>query len=105
VRFGEVAERIRYLAGAAGQRFADIEVGVRVHVVMVGVPVRMAARAIAQATGLPAESIVDSPFALVGTVAEIGEKVRAARATGAISRYSVSAGSMDELAPVINECQ
>ncbi|GIH03425.1 LLM class F420-dependent oxidoreductase [Rhizocola hellebori] len=104
MRSDEVAERIQYLMRVVPQRFEDIELGVRAHLVMVGVPARNAARIIAAATGSSIESIMDSPFALVGMAAEIAEKIHACRADLGITRYSVSVGAMDELVPVIQEC-
>jgi probable F420-dependent oxidoreductase len=56
---------------------------------------------VCESFGLPADDVMRSPLALVGTVDEIAEKIATCRERLGISYWVMKADAMDDLAPVI----
>ncbi len=97
-----VAERVAVVRQAAGERFADIELNALVQMVKVTGNRATAADAIAGGSSpLTAQSVLESPFLLVGTTEEMAEDLRVRRKLFGISYYSFFAGSLEGVAPVI----
>jgi probable F420-dependent oxidoreductase len=98
-----VDEKIAIVREAAGDRFADIELNIRTFFVKVTDDRHGTIEGLARMTGQPAESIAESPFALVGTPAQIADDVRQRRDRWGFSYLIVGAAEMDDMAPVVAE--
>jgi probable F420-dependent oxidoreductase len=99
----DISERIGFLRRAAGARFGDIQLSIRVMIVMMGdAPGAAVAEVLSGMSGVPAEVIVASPYAFIGTTQEVVDKVLAARELFGITGFDVQAGTIDDLGPVID---
>jgi probable F420-dependent oxidoreductase len=97
----QVAERVAWVAEAAGQRFAELEFQVYIHTVEVG-PDRMAAAARAgERLGLTASAALESPHVLAGSRDDIVEALQARRERYGFSYISVGGAAVEPLAPVV----
>jgi alkanesulfonate monooxygenase SsuD/methylene tetrahydromethanopterin reductase-like flavin-dependent oxidoreductase (luciferase family) len=94
-------DKIALVRAAAGVRADDIELQVRIHLAMVTDDRNAVAEAMAPALGLTPEASLVTPHALVGTVDEIVDQLQERRDRWGISYIGISAGSLDEMAPVI----
>lgn len=98
----EATERkIGWIRDAAGDRFADIELGTRIHLAIVTDDRRGTFDALAGGFGMTAEQAAGSPHALCGTLDEMAEDLEARRDRYGISTIGLSASSLDDLAPLI----
>jgi probable F420-dependent oxidoreductase len=86
---------------AAGDRFADLELQVRVHAVVVTDDRQGMAELMAPALGVTPEGALASPHALAGTPEQITEDLLARRERWGISYLGVSVDALDALAPVV----
>jgi probable F420-dependent oxidoreductase len=86
---------------AAGDRFDDIELQVRVHAVVVTDHRQGMAELLAPALGISPAAALASPHAVAGTVDEIVEDLEARRERWGISYLGVSVDALDALAPVV----
>lgn len=99
----EAEERVRFVREHAGERAAGIEWNVLVQHVQV-TPDRRAEAERIRAERLPyltAEEILDTPFVLLGTEAQIAEQLRERRERFGFSYVTVHAPFLDVLGPVI----
>lgn len=94
-------QKLGWLREAAGDRFASLELQVRVHLAAVTDDVDGLAEAMAPAFGLTPEQARHSPHALAGSVDGIVEQLEARRDEFGISYIGIGAASMDEMAPVV----
>lgn len=94
-------EKIRWIRDAAGDRFDDIELQVRIHLALVTDDLDGAAVALAPAFGLTAEQGLDTPHALAGSVDQIVDTCLARRERFGISTIGFSLDVMDAMAPVV----
>jgi probable F420-dependent oxidoreductase len=94
-------EKIGWIREAAGHRFSDLELQVRVHLAAVTDDVDGLAEAMAPAFGLTPDEARHSPHALAGSVDEIVERLEERRETFGISYIGIGVASMDEMAPVV----
>jgi len=106
VRLGtakEVAERIQFVRDAAGDRAGQIEFNAVVHLVLVTGDRRAAAgRLVAdRLQTMTEDEVLDSPFLLIGTEAQIAERVREQRERLGLSYLAVQGPFMTALGPVI----
>lgn len=97
-----VRRKVELVRAAAGDRFASLEL----NTLVVDVTVARSALALesiaARLKGMLA-AIVDSPFFLYGSVAEVREMLLARRERLGISYYTVPVRAMEPLAPVVRE--
>jgi len=94
-------QKLGWIREAAGDRFGDLEIQVRVHLAMITDDVPGLAEAVAPSLGLtPAQSMA-SPHALAGTVDEIVERCQERRERFGISYIGLSADAVDAMAPVV----
>ena len=94
-------EKVRWIAEAAGDRFAAIELQVRVELATVtDDPIGLAA-ALGPAFGLTADEALSSPHALAGPVGQIVEMCEQRRQQYGISYVTVPVEAMEEMAPVV----
>ena len=94
-------EKIRWIRDAAGARFADIELQVRIHLALVTDDIAGVAESLAPAFGLTPEQGLDTPHALAGSVDQIVETCLARRERFGISTIGLSLDVMDTMAPVV----
>ncbi|MFP4513630.1 MAG: TIGR03621 family F420-dependent LLM class oxidoreductase, partial [Acidimicrobiales bacterium] len=94
-------EKIGWIRDAAGDRFDDLELQVRVHVAAVTDDRHGLAAAMGPALGLSPEAALASPHALAGTADEIVEQLRERRERWGISYIGISAAELDDMGPVI----
>ena len=98
-------QKIAWVREAAGERFADLELGILVAQVLTTEEREQAAQLIATtlAAGLnvSADVILQAPYLLLGTVEQICEDLLARRERYGISYISVFEQSLEALAPVV----
>jgi probable F420-dependent oxidoreductase len=93
--------KLSWVRAAAGGRFEDIELQVRVHLVLATDDRAAVAEAVGPGFGLtPAESL-QTPHALVGSVEEMCDDLVARRERWGISYIGVSVDALDAMAPVV----
>jgi probable F420-dependent oxidoreductase len=86
---------------AAGERFSEIELQVRVHIVAVTDDRDAMAELLAPALGISPAAALASPHAIAGTPEQIADDLRARRERWGISYLGVSVDALDALAPVV----
>jgi probable F420-dependent oxidoreductase len=102
----EAEERVRFVREHAGERVDDIEWNVLVQHVQVTPGRRAEAERIhaERMPDMPVEEILDTPFVLLGTEAQIAEQIRERRERFGFSYVTVHSPFMDVLGPVIERC-
>jgi probable F420-dependent oxidoreductase len=95
------AEKLAWIRDAAGSRFEQLELHVRVHLVVVTDDRSGMAAALAPAFGLPPEGALRSPHALAGSVEQITEDLIERRERWGISYIGVGIDALQSLAPVV----
>jgi probable F420-dependent oxidoreductase len=101
-RVSEVDERVRLVRDAAGGRYAQLELSALVQRVVVTDDRRREAEQLASRwPQLSPEEILQSPYALIGTVDQLTEDLRARGERWGISSYMIFEADMDAFAPVI----
>lgn len=93
--------KVDLIRTAAGERFAGLELQVRVHVAVVSDDRAGMAEALAPALGISPAAALASPHALAGTVDQICADLVERRERWGISYLGVSVDAMDALAPVV----
>ncbi len=96
-----VDERIALIRETAGERFADIELNVLVQAVVATDDREKVASELAPRFGLPIEVLLETPYVLIGSQAEIAGQLRANRERWGISYISTFWPNAEALAPVI----
>jgi probable F420-dependent oxidoreductase len=94
-------ERIGWVRGAAGDRFADIELGTFAVAVVVTDDREAAARALAPQTGMTPDEVLASPQCFVGTVDEITDQLVTLRERSGITYVAVPTEVVEDFAPVV----
>jgi len=94
-------EKLRWIREVAGDRFADIELQIRVHLAAVTDDRPAMAAALGPAFGLSPEQALHSPHALAGSIDQIVDDLEARREEFGISYIGLSAAAVDEMAPVV----
>lgn len=95
------ADKIAWIREAAGERFDDLELQVRIHLAVVTADRVALAEQLAPAFGLSPEAALHSPHALAGTVEQIVDDLIEQRERFAISYIGISADAIDDMAPVV----
>ncbi|MFV0316051.1 MAG: TIGR03621 family F420-dependent LLM class oxidoreductase [Microthrixaceae bacterium] len=93
--------KLGWIREAAPERFAAIELGVRIHLALVTDERDVLFETMAGGFGLTPDEARRSPHALCGTTAQVVEDLIERRETFGISNIGISAGSLEEMAPVI----
>ena len=93
--------KIEWIREAAGPRFADIELQVRVYVAMVSDDRQTVADAMAPAMGISPADALSSPQALVGTVDQICDDLLYRRERWGFSYIGFGVDQIDAIAPVV----
>lgn len=94
-------EKVAWVREAAGARFEDLELQVRVHLVVVTDDRSGVAEAFAPAFGLTPGEAVATPHALVGSVEELCDDLLARRERWGISYVGIGVDALDAMAPVV----
>jgi len=94
-------EKLGWVRAAAGDRFASLEIQVRVHIVLVTDDRAGVADALAPGLGLSPERSLASPHGLVGAEDEIADDLVARRARWGMSYITVGLDAIDAMAPVV----
>jgi probable F420-dependent oxidoreductase len=101
-RVAEIHDRLQLMRDVAGSRYDHLELGALVQRVVVTDDRRSAAAELAARwTQLSPEEILESPYALIGTVDEMVEDLQARRARWGISHYAIHEPYLDAFAPVV----
>jgi probable F420-dependent oxidoreductase len=93
--------KLAWIRDAAGDRFADLELQVRVHLAMVTDDRAGVIDELAPAFGLTSEQAAATPHALVGTVEEICDQLVERRERWGISYIGLSGDQLHAFAPVV----
>ena len=97
-----VDERVQLVREAAGNRYEHLELNALVQRVIVTDDRRKAAEELTrQWTQLSVDEILESPYALIGTVDQLVEDLHARRARWGLSYFVVHEPYSDALAPVV----
>ncbi len=96
-----VDEKLAWVRAAAGDRFDDLELNIRVFMVNVTDDRQATAEGIAGALGIEPAWLLDSPFALIGTPEQIIDDLRARRERWGFSYVIVGPDDIDPFAPVV----
>jgi probable F420-dependent oxidoreductase len=96
-------ERLAWIRDAAGDRWASLELQVRVHLVVVTDRRREIAEMLAAGFGLTIEDALATPHALCGTVDEIVDTLLERRERWGISTIGIAADALDAFAPVVEK--
>lgn len=98
-----VADQIAWVKESAGERFDRLELNLRVRMAAIGVGVdrEVEARSAAEGMACTADDLLDSPFALFGTVEQVADQLVRTRDELGLSYFTVSQRSMEQLAPVV----
>lgn len=94
-------EKLEWIREAAGPRFDDLELHVRVHLVVVSDDRAGMAEVLAPAFGVSPEQSLRSPHALAGTVDQIADDLLERRDRWGISYIGISVDSLHAMAPVV----
>lgn len=98
-----VDERVQLVRDVAGDRFEHLELNALVQRVIVTDDRRKAAEELMMQrwSQLSVEDILQSPYALIGTVDELVEDLQARRARWGISYYLIHEPYLDAMAPIV----
>ncbi len=96
-----VERQVTYLREQAGERAASLELQMLNQFLAVTDDARSAAADLSTRWSLPAETLLQSPHVIIGTVDSIVEKLIAERERYGISYIVVRGHSLDEFAPVV----
>ena len=96
-----VAEKVAVVAGAAGDRLADIEMNIRTFFTTVTDDRAGAVAAIAGMIPVDDDVIADSPFSLIGSIDKIVEDLLARRERFGFSYVIVGSDVLEAFAPVV----
>ena len=94
-------QKVRWVREAAGDRFDQLELQVRVHLAAVTDDRRGLAEAVGPTLGLDPDAAMASPHALAGTVDEIVEQCLERRDRYGISAIGLAADVAEVMAPVV----
>jgi probable F420-dependent oxidoreductase len=94
-------EKLRWIADAAGDRYADLELQTRVHLATITDDRGALAEAIAPTMGVSPEQALDTPHALAGTVDEIVEQCIERRERFGLSYICIGLDAHEAFEPVV----
>ena len=99
--FKQVSEQAGWVREVAGERYASLELNVRVLAVVINPDREAAARELSSSLGVPAEDLLDSPFVFVGDLGQIEEQIVRMREQLGISYFTISQRHAAPLLPLI----
>jgi len=99
--FDKVAAQVAGVREAAGARFDSLELNCRILAVAVTDDRVAAARQLSAQMQVPAEDLLSSPFAFIGSIDQIGAQIERQREQLAVSYYTISQRHAAPLAPLV----
>jgi probable F420-dependent oxidoreductase len=96
-----LAERVAFVRDRAGGRFGQLELNILTQVTSVGRDAEPTVARLASQLGVAAELVRDSPLTLLGTVAEVVDKLVATRERLGISYVVVFDTAIDDMTQVV----
>lgn len=93
-------DKVRWVREAAGARFAALELNTLLQTIAITSDRHAAAARISQAFGVPSDAVLDTPYALVGSPAEIEALLHERRERFGISYYVLFERDMEAFAPI-----
>ncbi|MEA2716258.1 MAG: hypothetical protein QOI99_575 [Actinomycetota bacterium] len=96
-------DRVAHVRRAAGPRAADLQLSVLLQAVELTSDRRVRAEVMAPAFERPAELLLDSPFVMIGTTAELADHVRRLRADFGVTYLTVPERSAQAFAQVMEQ--
>lgn len=95
--------KLAWLRDEAGDRFAELELQVRVHLAMITGDRAAVIEEMAPAFGLTPDEAAATPHALIGSVEEVRDQLIERRERWGISYLGMSGDQLDAFAPVVAE--
>src|SRR5712691_1976430 len=96
-----MARKVMQVQAAAGERWTTLELSTLIQRAVVTEDPYTPATQLGERWGLPPEQVLESPFVLLGTVAQLCEVLHARREQYGLSYIVVFEPSMDAFAPVV----
>jgi probable F420-dependent oxidoreductase len=96
-----MARKVAQVQAAAGDRWSTLELNTLIQRVVITDDRYAAAAQLGERFGIPPEQVAESPYVLLGTVAQICEELLARREQYGLSYTVLFEPSMDALAPVV----
>jgi len=96
-----VENQIGWVREAAGARFDQIELNLRLRLAFVGVDREEQAKKSSEGMACSAEDLLGSPFCLFGSVEEVADQLLRARDELGFSYFTISQRHMEQMAPVV----
>jgi probable F420-dependent oxidoreductase len=96
-----MARKVRQVQAAAGERWTTLELSTLIQRVVVTDDPYTPATQLGERYGLSPEQVLESPFILLGTVAQLCDVLHARREQYGLSYIAVFEPSMDAFAPVV----
>jgi len=97
----QTRQKLDWVREGAGERFDDLELEIGAYFIAVSDHPGEAAEAMAARFGVTADQVLAHPHALVGTVADICDRLQERRETFGISYITVAQRHLEEFAPVV----
>ncbi|MDP1818379.1 MAG: TIGR03621 family F420-dependent LLM class oxidoreductase [Acidimicrobiales bacterium] len=94
-------QKLGWIRDAAGPRFSDLELQVRVHLAVVTEDRDRVIEELAPGFGLSRQEAEETPHALIGSVAEICDQLVERRERWGISYVGLSADQLEAFAPIV----
>lgn len=101
LRAGAIEGKLSWMRAAAGERFAQVELHILLQRLAITNDRDPVLADLAARWGLTTEEVAATPYALVGTVAEIAAQLVARRERFGFSYYTVFDRDMESFAPIV----
>lgn len=98
-----IAEKVKWVRSAAGERWPSVELQARVHFVVFTDDPAGTAEMLGGTVGLSGEQALGSPLGLFGSAASMSEDLLERRERYGFSYITVGADVMEEFAPVVSQ--
>ena len=98
---GQTDQKFAWVRDGAGARFDSITFQTRIHLAMITDDRQAVANEMAPLLGISTQDALDSPHALVGSVAEVVDEVQRWRDRWGFSYISIDAQNLEDFAPVV----
>jgi probable F420-dependent oxidoreductase len=93
-------DKVRWVREAAGPRFAALELSTLLQTIAITSDRLDAAARLAKSFGVPSDAVLDTPYALIGSAAEIETLLRERRERFGLSYYVLFERDMEAFAPI-----
>jgi probable F420-dependent oxidoreductase len=96
-----LAERVRFVHEQAGARFEDLEINILTQITSIGGDTESTISSLASSLGTEPDVIRSSPLTLIGSVAQVVDKLLSNRERLGISYVVVFDAAIDDMTPVV----